>query len=523
MPRAESGEGVLALDLGTSSVRAVVYNARGAMLAKTLTDLPYKVRTTDAGEVSSDPDALITLIAQSIDGALKAARKEKIAILGVGASCYWHSLMGVDRAGRPTTELLTWADTRSTPETRGMRARFDERAYHARTGCFFHASYWPAKLRWLRASRRGAVRRTARWISLGEYLYQQLHGDTRVSHSIASGTGLLDVNRCQWDAAALRLAGITPDHLSALSDWDRPAHSLRPTFAKRWPELRDAPWYLPLGDGGLANIGAGCVSPRWACATVGTSSALRVLLDRPRLTVPWGTFVYRVDRRRFVLGGALSEGGNVVRWFSDNLSLKPKKKFERAAAALAPDSHGLTVLPFWAGERSPNWRGDARAVIAGLSLGTHPAQMLRAAMEAITYQLVAVAAAMQRVVPRPETVIATGGQLIHSPAWSQMLADTLNLRVTTSPEPEASSRGAALLVLHALGKLPRLWSLRPAGGRSYRPRVGVHARYDRARRRQQHLYELLVPPLGQPERGNPIAAAGSGSRRTDLQSPAAKH
>src|SRR5438309_1614432 len=348
----------------------------------------------------------------------------------------------------------------------------------------------------LRASRRGAVRRTARWISLGEYLYQQLHGDTRVSHSIASGTGLLDVNRCQWDAAALRLAGITPDHLAPLSDWDRPAHSLRPTFAKRWPELRDAPWYLPLGDGGLANIGAGCVSPRWACATVGTSSALRVLLDRPRLTVPWGTFVYRVDRRRFVLGGALSEGGNVVRWFSDNLGLKPRKKFERAAAALAADSHGLTVLPFWAGERSPNWRGDARAVIAGLSLGTQPADMLRAAMEAITYQFVAVGAAMRQVAPRSRAVIATGGQLVHSPTWSQMLADALNLRVVVSPQAEASSRGAALLALNALGYLPRLWSTAPARGHSYQPRARIHTVYEHARRRQQDLYDLLFPPLG---------------------------
>jgi gluconokinase len=523
MRKAHSGDGVLALDLGTSSVRAVVYDARGAMVDATMSDLPYKVRTTDAGEVSSDPVTLVKLIAQSIDGALKAARKEKVTILAVGVSCYWHSLMGVDRTGRPTTELLTWADTRSAPETRAMRTHFDERAYHARTGCFFHASYWPAKLRWLRATRRAAFGHTARWISLGEYLYQEFHGDVRVSHSIASGTGLLDVNRCQWDEDALRLAGITTDHLSPLSDWDQPARSLRPTLTKRWPELRDVPWYLPLGDGGLANIGAGCVSPRWACATIGTSSALRVLLDRKRVTVPWGVFVYRVDRHRYVLGGALSEGGNVVRWFSDTLGLKPKKKFERAAGALPPDSHGLTVLPFWAGERSPNWRGDARALIAGLSLGTQPTQMLRAAMEAITYQLVAVAAAMQRVVPRPESVIATGGQLIHSPAWSQMLADVLNLPVTTSPEPEASSRGAALLVLHALGKLPKLWTTRPGRGRRFRPRAGVHARYEGARRRQQRLYELLYPPLGQPEHAAPIAARGSGSRKKDLQSPAAKH
>src|SRR6202049_3134126 len=182
MPKAHSGDGVLALDLGTSSVRAVVYDARGAMVDATMSDLPYKVRTTDAGEVSSDPVTLVKPIAQSIDGALKAARKDKVTILAVGVSCDWHSLMGVDRTGRPTTELLTWADTRSAQETRAMRTHFDERAYHARTGCFFHASYWPAKLRWLRATRRAVVGRTARWMSLGEYLYQEFHGDMRVRH-----------------------------------------------------------------------------------------------------------------------------------------------------------------------------------------------------------------------------------------------------------------------------------------------------------------------------------------------------
>jgi gluconokinase len=521
MPKAKS-DGVLALDLGTSSVRAVVYDLHGAMVTSTLSDLPYKVQTTEAGQVSSDPDRLLTLIGQSIDGALNAARKEKVGIIAAGASCYWHSLMGIDRGGRATTELFTWADTRSAPETQRLRAQFDERAYHTRTGCFFHASYWPAKLRWLRATRRPAFRRTTRWISLGEYLYQQLLDDDRVSHSIASGTGLLDVNRCHWDQEALQLAGITAAQLSPLSDWDQPARSLRARFARRWPELRDVPWYLPLGDGALANVGAGCISPRWACATIGTSGALRVLLDQERVSVPWGAFVYRLDRRRYVLGGALSEGGNVVRWFTDSLGLKPKKKFERAAGALPPDSHGLTVLPFWAGERSPNWRGDARAVIAGLSLATQPIQMLRASMEAITYQLATVATAMERVVTRPQSVIATGGQLIHSPAWTQMLADALNLRVMTSPEPEASSRGAALLVLHSLGKLPRLWSSGPARGRTYRPRARVHAIYDRAQDRQQHLYDLLFPPPGQARRAAPTGAAGSNSRKKDPRSQAAK-
>src|ERR1700716_3641260 len=169
MPKTARKQGVLALDLGTSSVRAVTYDIEGAMRPATLSDVPYKVQTTEPGEVSSDPKELITLIARSIDGALTAARKDKLDILAAGVSCYWHSLMGVDSSGRPTTELFTWADTRSTAETRRMRADFDERDYHARTGCFFHASYWPSKLRWLRATRPTAFRRTARWISLGEY------------------------------------------------------------------------------------------------------------------------------------------------------------------------------------------------------------------------------------------------------------------------------------------------------------------------------------------------------------------
>ncbi|HTD78794.1 MAG TPA: gluconokinase, partial [Chloroflexota bacterium] len=517
-----------------SSVRAVVYDIRGRLLDSTLSDVPYKVQTTEAGEVSSDPDDLVKLIATSIDKALKAARKANVTILAAGASCYWHSLMGIDRQGRPTTELLTWADTRSAPETRRLRARFDERAYHTRTGCFFHASYWPAKLRWLRATRPSAFRRTTHWISLGEYLYQQLLGQARVSLSIASGTGLLDVRQCHWDAQALELAGIDWEHLSPLEDGTQPFRSLRPAFARRWPELRQIPWFLPQGDGGLANVGAGCTSPRWLCATIGTSGALRVILDQSRVRIPWGTFVYRLDRRRFVVGGALSEGGNVVRWFTRGLGAKPKKKLERAAADIAPDSHGLTVLPFWAGERSPNWRGSARAAITGLSLATQAGDLMRAIMESIGYQFAAVFDAMLSTVPRPRGIVATGGRLAHSTAWSQILADALGIRVIESPQPEASSRGAALMALHALGHLPGLWRQQPSAGRTLRPRPRVHALYAAARARQERLYQLLLPPAAEPEPETPSAtnnssprrrlsvARGSGSRRRSLRSRGAR-
>jgi gluconokinase len=316
----------------------------------------------------------------------------------------------------------------------------------------------------------------------------------------------------------LRLAHISAEQLSPLADWDEPCHTLSPKFARRWPELADTPWYLPVGDGALANVGAGAVTPQWACATIGTSSALRVILTTDRLEIPWGSFAYRLDRKRFVVGGALSEGGNVVRWFTAGLGLKHEKRLEGEAGALPPDGHGLTVLPFWAGERSPNWRGDARAVIAGLSLATQPAHLLRASMETISYQFVAVAEAMERVMSRPQVVIGTGGQLVHSPVWSQMLADALNLPVLISPEPEASSRGAALLALHGQGQMKRLWSLTPPRGRRHQPRERIHNIYRRARERQERLYKLLAPSW---DEGAANDEPESGSRRTGLRSPAA--
>jgi len=514
---------VLTLDLGTSSVRAAAYDTRGRMLDATLSDFPYKVDTQSPGQVSSNPDALVALIGKAIDASIRVADRKHLEILAVGCSCYWHSLMGIDARGRPTTELLTWADTRSAMETRELRSSFDEHAYHATTGCFFHASFWPAKLRWLKATRGEAVRRTVRWISLGEYLYERLFGSHRVSVSMASGTGLLDVQQCTWDPTALSLAGISQELLSPLDDWDQPMSGLRPGFAQRWPGLRSIPWFLPVGDGAAANLGAQCVRPDWFCATIGTSGALRALMHRRAAAVPWGTWMYRLDRQRLLIGGALSEGGNVIRWITDGLGLKHKKQVEAQAARLDPDSHGLTILPFWAGERSPNWRGDARAVISGLSLSTDPAAIVRAAMESITYQFADIYDAMLRSVPRPRAVVATGGRLVHSTAWSQMLADVLNIQVVLSPEAEASSRGVAVLALNASGRFPQLWSETPSRGRSLRPRPRMHAVYQAARQRQAKLYALLLPPPGQPEHHPPIVATGSASKTTDLRTRAARH
>ena len=483
---------VLALDMGTSSVRAGIFDSTGNLIEDSLVDSPYRVDTSSPGQVSSDANFLSDLVDRTIDQTLARANASGLEISAVGTSCYWHSLIGTAKDGKPTTEVLTWADTRSAEDAEQLRSQGDEQAYHERTGCFFHASYWPAKLRWLSRSRAHDFSRTSRWVSLAEYLYSRFFGEAPVSHSIASGTGLLDPRSGQWDPGSLQLAQVTEEQLPTVSDWTDSLSGLQPSYASRWPVLKDVPWYLGLGDGGLSNVGAGCVKSDAFCVMVGTSGALRVLIPH-ELRIPWGCFAYRLDMSHWVLGGALSEGGNVIDWLAASFHLDSKTVIESAVSEADADGHGLTVLPFWAGERSPNWRAHVRATIAGLSLGTTPLQIVRAVVEAISYQFATVFETMLASVARPSLLVASGGRLLHSPAWMQMLADVLGMPVMMSPVREASARGAALLALHQLGERAQLWEEGPGEGRTFQPRESSHGRYLEARRRQRELYELLLP------------------------------
>ena len=168
-------------------------------------------------------------------------------------------------------------------------------------------------------------------------------------------------------------------------------------------------------------------------------------------------------------------------------------EIEAAVGALEPDAHGLTILPFWAGERSPGWGDDARGAIVGLRLSTTPVEIRRAVLEAIALRFLAIDGALRKAVPGAQAVIATGGALLGSPVWLQILADALGRPVLASLEPEASSRGVALLAAEALGWLPSgLEALSPPVGPVYEPRPAYTERYQAAAARQAHFYEALI-------------------------------
>ncbi len=510
--RNQKSEIILTLDIGTSSLRAMLFDARACPIDET--QIKYATHKTADGGNEADADVLRGYAEQAIDELL--ARAGDASIAAVASDSMVSNVLGVDANGNAVTPIYTYADVRGAREVAQLRARVDEETTHQRVGTLFHTSYLPARMLWLARERAAEFHRAKYWMSLGEYFLLRWTGQRACSYSVASWTGLLNRAQLAWDEELITQLPINNDQLSPLVDFDSPVGLLRDEYAARWRALRDAKFFPTLGDGATANIGSGCVDASRIALTIGTSSAMRVVLTplphpplpSPELNsvrergegepkagvrgeVPRGLWAYRVTREHELVGGALSEGGALFSWMKETLALD-LANIESDLAAMEPDAHGLTMLPFLAGERAPNWNADARGAIIGLGLNTRPIEIVRAGFESIAYRLGLIFELLRGVAPNANQVIASGGALMNSPTWIQIIADTLGVPVIASAEAEATSRGTALLALKALGVITSLDELPAQLGAVYQPDAARHAIYARAMERQKRLYEAVV-------------------------------
>lgn len=488
---------MLALDVGTSSARAAVYDSSAREIDGTQARRAVSFSMNADGGAELDADEAVENVARVVDEALARMPRELASQIEVVAvSCFWHSLVGVDARERALTPVLGWADTRAASFVEVLRERFDERATHARTGCRFHPSYWPAKLLWLRERRPELFDDTeVRWMSFADFLSLKLFGEGATSVSMASGTGLFDGRTAlAWDEELSRALEIDREKQLPRLAADGETFRLKKEYVARWPSLGQASWFPAIGDGAANNLGAGCATKEIASLMVGTSAAMRVLTDEGEApaALPAELWCYRADRRRVVVGGALSDGGGLRGWIRKALRIEgDAQAVEAALVDVEPDAHGLTVLPFWSGERSTGWHAGARGAILGLSARTSPLDVLRATMEAIAYRLAHISDALTSVVP-VANIRASGGALRASRAWTQIIADALGRPLELVEVDEASSRGAVLLALEASGAIQNVSEISAPTGETFAPRPAHHARYREARERQQKFYELLI-------------------------------
>ncbi len=482
---------ILTIDVGSSSVRTRLYDRLGRSVNGSLTRIAQPMHTTADGGAEHNADQLLLHIEQCIDATLAYAATHANRIGAAAMATFATNIVGIDRSGRALTPVYLYADTRGGADAAALRQQLDEGIILERTGCPLHTSYLSVRLSWFQRVYPEMARRPIRWVSLGEYLMLRLFGEARVSFSIASWSGLLNRRTLEWDAPLLATLDLDIDSFSPLADVDAPMSGLCAPYAQRWPALADIPWFPAIGDGAAANVGSGCTDLRRAALTIGTTGALRIVTPVVE-NIPWGLWCYRIDRQHALLGGATNEGGNIVAWLRDVLQFGDLSRVEQALAQQEPDAHGLTALPFLAGERSPGWSSNARACIVGVHLGTTVVDILRATLEAIAYRFALIAQLLDRALPDRDLCVASGGALLNSPVWLQIMADVLGLPIYASSDMEATSRGAALLALKALGAANDLEAMPLAYERVYEPVAERHARYAAAIERQQQLYAMVA-------------------------------
>lgn len=477
---------IVSLDIGSSSVRALLFDGEGNHRTGFGEQLPYELRKTSDGGVEADAEELSTLAIGCLDRIHGQLREAGLRPAGVAASAFWHCFLGVGESGEPTTPILHLFDTRSAAQTETLAKRLDSRAVHQRTGCRFHSSYWPAKLLWLAEKRVDGFRAARRWMSFPEYLYGKLTGQPACSVSMASASGLWNLRENDYDTEVLSALPISRASLWPAGRMDEAQTKLLEPYRSRWPLFDGVPWYPAYGDGACSNVGTGCVTPDEFCLMVGTSGAMRAVTGAVPAGIPEGLWCYRADRDRAILGGALTNGGDVYAWMRRNLALPDPDATEAELETRATGLHGLTVLPYFGGERSPYWRADLRGAITGLSLATAPMDILQASLEAVALSFRRVFDLMLPALGSPKRVVASGGALLHSKAWTQMMADALGVPVLLATEKEASARGAALL---ALGRGPSL-----PEGTAFDPRPGSAAAFAILKRAGDIALSRVYPP-----------------------------
>ncbi len=460
-------------------MRTMLFDAEGQQVEGFGKQISYEITTTSDGGVEIDPQMLLQISQECLTEIRKQIHEKKVNAVAVAGSGFWHSFLGIGQDGEPTTPVMHLLDTRAQSYADWLKEKLDQKKVQSRVGCVFHPSYWPARLLWLAENRPEACQKTTEWISFGDYLYRKVTGKRAESTSMVSGSGLWDQNKNDYDDELLSLLPIRREQLFNPDEMDQPV------------EFEGLKWFPAIGDGAANNIGAGCITRDRFALMIGTTGAMRTVAEQPSIEIPWGAWCYRIDRNRFVVGGVLSDGGKVFEWMNKRLADLPEGNgLEEKLAAMTPGAHGLVVLPLFAGERSPNWNGNARAAITGLSLHTESIDILRASLEAVALRFRLIFEILRDRVGEPKEILATGEALRHSPAWTQMMADALGRPILSCLEEQTSSRGAALLALERLGIL-FLAQTTAKIGKTFQTDAGHRETYAAMLKDQQALYGKL--------------------------------
>jgi len=499
---------IIGVDIGTSATKAIAFESTGKIIEEFRS--VHSILSPHPTYYEQDPDLLFESVIDSIYrlNLLIKYQHADFELVGISFSSAMHGLIAMDKNDRPLTNCIIWADTRSESFASKLKNSKQGNDIYMKTGTPIHPMSPLCKLGWIKMHMEEVYKRSYKFISIKEYVFLKLFGQYVVDYSIASATGLCNIHTHKWYGPALKIAGISSKQLSKPVPIEYTRSGLNSYYSDRMQIPANTPFIIGGSDGCLANLGAQAIDPGVASVTIGTSGAIRLVSEKPKVDPKARIFSYMLTPDMYVLGGAVNNGGNLLNWFNTgfNIPSTTPKDLERKdeddsaayssltaeALTVSAGSEGLIFLPYLTGERAPHWDAKAKGVFFGIQTHHHRAHFIRAIMEGVIFGMYDVGKALEETVGSIEVIYASGG-FAKSRLWVQMLADIFNKRVLIKTSVESSAIGAAIVGLQALNIITGLTienNFNPATA-EYLPDKERHLSYMKNFAVFERLYEKL--------------------------------
>ena len=279
-------------------------------------------------------------------------------ISSIDISTAMHALIAVDKNGTPLTRSIIWADNRSTKQSEKLLQQMNGHDIYRRTGTLIHPMSPLSKLLWMKEEEPELYKSAYKFISIKEYVIYQLFSRYVVDYSIASATGLFNLETLNWDEAVLTMLQMSSEQLSTPVPTTYILSGMKPELAQKMGIHEDTPIVIGASDGVLANVGVGVISPGSTAITIGTSGAVRTISSSVNTDEKGRTFCYALTDEHWVIGGPTNNGGILLRWLRDEfgspeqevarkLGIDPYDLLIKYAESVPAGAGGLLFLPFY--------------------------------------------------------------------------------------------------------------------------------------------------------------------------------
>lgn len=445
---------VIAHDLGTTGNKATLYDREGRLAGSAF--YGYETEYAHAGWAEQHPDDWWQAVCNSTRQLLREAGVRRDEIACVTFSGQMMGCVPLDREARPLRKAIIWADQRAVPQEEWVAERIARERVYRITGHRLSASYSLAKMLWLRDHQPEIYENTYKFVHAKDSVVARMTGAFVTDPSDASSMNLYDLERGEWSGEIIDAAGLNPDQLPEIRRSIDVVGEIRPEIADEVGVAAGTPVVIGGGDGACASAGAGVVSEGAAYNYVGSSSWIALAAPKPIYDPDFKTFTFgHIVPGMVMPTGTMQAAGASYQWMRDQLCaleveagerlhVSPYELMNLGAQQSPPGARGLLFLPYLMGERSPRWNPRARGTFVGLTIRHTRADMIRAVLEGITFNLRVILDAFTAQGVQIDAMRLIGGGA-SGRFWNEIMANIYGMPVhRLSILEEATSMGAAL-------------------------------------------------------------------------------